>query len=124
MPLPTQQLVVLNFQDASGNPLAVGYVLFRLSVDISAAQATGPQIVAGRVVKAMLDSTGTCNVFLWPNADLLPAGSVYFVEAYTAHGQLAWQGELTVNDVSYILQEDGVSLFLLEGSTIDGIIQE
>lgn len=122
--IPTLQTVVLAFQDAAGNPLANGYVLFRLSVDISFAQDTGPQVAAGRVTRLNLDSNGMGNAQLWPNTQLVPAGSVYFTTAYTAQGQIAWQGELTVGPVNFLLQEDGIDVFLLEDSLTDAIILE
>lgn len=114
----SQTAVFLTFQDPAGNPLAGGSVVFRLSVDISTATNGGPQIAAGRDVKADLDSNGSCIVLLWPNDNLFPSGSVYFTTAYTAQGQPAWQDELTIatSTDAFLLQEDG-SLFLLEDGT-------
>jgi hypothetical protein len=120
----SKQAVTLNFQDASGQPLASGYVTFRLSQDISSGAAVGPQISAGITTQATLDSSGDCTVLLWPNDPLEPNGTVYFVSAYTQAGQLAWQGEIHVASGDYITQEDGVSLLLLEGSIFDALLQE
>ena len=120
-----QQLVILNFQDASGNPLALGSVTFRLSTDISTATSGGVQIAAKRLVTVELDASGNCSVLLWPNDTLVPSGSVYFVQAYTAQGQPAWTGQITVTSGTYfLLQEDGISVFLLENSSLDAILLE
>ncbi len=97
MPAPSKQSVSLTFQDPSGTPLALGSVTFRLQVDISTFANSGPQVSAGRVVTAALDSSGSCTVLLWPNNLLAPA-SIYFVTAYTAQGQPVWRGELTVTE--------------------------
>jgi hypothetical protein len=97
MSAPTKQSVTFNFQDPAGRPLALGSVTFRLQVDISTFSDSGPQISAGRLVTASLDSSGSCTVLLWPNNLLAPA-SIYFVVAYTAQGQPAWRGELTVTE--------------------------
>ena len=120
----SKQTLNLNFQDPSGQPIDGGYVVFRLSVDISAAASTGPQVVAGRVTSATLDNNGSCTVSLWPNDVMFPSGSDYFVEAFTAKGLPVWQGELTVTSIDYLLQEDGISTFLLETSNVDSILLE
>lgn len=91
----TLQPVSLSFQDAAGNPIANGLVTFRLQVDIATAVANGPQISAGKITSAALDSGGLVTVSLWPNNVMSPP-SVYFVQCYTAQGQLVWRGELTV----------------------------
>lgn len=91
----TKQSVTLVFQDAAGNPVAFGSVTLRLQVDISTATPSGPQVSAGRLVTATLDSSGSLTVDLWPNNTTTPA-SVYFVQCYTVHGQPVWKGELTV----------------------------
>jgi hypothetical protein len=123
MSLPTIQIVPFVFQDPAGNPLANGYVLFRLSVDLSAAQGMAPQVAAGRTVRLNLDINGAGNVELWPNAQMFPAGSVYFATAYTATGEPVWNQEIIVSQTDYLLQENGF-LFLLEGSTTDAILLE
>jgi hypothetical protein len=89
MPLAS---VTYTFQDPSGKPLADGTVTFRLNTD---AVAGTDQISAGRLIKAALDSSGSCTIELWGNNTMLPAGTVYIVKAYTAEGQLAWEGQLT-----------------------------
>lgn len=94
--MPAQQPYIFTFQDPAGNPLAGGRVEFRLNVDISTAASSGSQICAGRTATATLDSNGSCTVSLWPNGTLLPSGSVYVVTAYTALGQLAWSGQMTL----------------------------
>ena len=84
-----------NFQDPSGAPLANGTVTFRLSTDVMAGSV---QLSASRLVKASLDSGGNLAINLWPNNQMTPTGTVYIVKAYTALGQLVWEGELTVTD--------------------------
>ncbi len=96
MSAPTKQSVTLVFQDPSGNAIASGTVTIRLLYDISTAASSGPQISSGIVVSGTLDSSGSVTVELWPNDVLVPAGSSYVVNAYTALGQLAWSGPLTV----------------------------
>lgn len=114
--------VTETFQDPAGNPLAGGYATFDLSVDISTASVGGVQVAAGATVKMTLDDTGTGSVSLWSNINLLPAGTVYFVTAYTALGQPVWHGEIIVLDASFITQEDGFEFLLEDGS--GGIVQE
>jgi hypothetical protein len=91
----SQIAVTLKFQDPAGNPLNGGSVTLRLSVDGSTAISNGVQIAAGRTITATLDSTGAATIGLWPNAQLSPAGTVYFVDAYTKLGEPAWSGQMT-----------------------------
>jgi hypothetical protein len=86
-----QQSISLMFQDAAGNPLSGGSVVIRLNTDESLGISGGPSVMA-RSVTTTLDNTGTAVVLLWPTDALLPAGSVYFVDAFTALGQPAWHG--------------------------------
>ena len=80
------------FNDALGNPLANGYLLFRLNQD--AVANTNTQICSSTFIKVPLDSNGnvvTTTVYsLWPNDVLTPAGTFYKVEAYTNGGLLVW----------------------------------
>ena len=94
--MPSKVPVTVTFQDPSGTPIADGSVTFSLNIDISAAASDGPQIAAGRIVTATLDSSGSATVDLWPN-DLISTGSVYFVEAFSAQGEPAWNGQMTVS---------------------------
>jgi hypothetical protein len=96
MTTPIQIPVVLTFFDPAGNPLAGGSVRITLSADISTATSGGPQVTAQRTVVATLDDNGIVIVNLWPNSTLSPTGTVYFVQAFTAEGQPAWDGQLTV----------------------------
>ena len=95
--MASKQSITLTFQDPSGQPIALGLATFRLQADISTSATSGPQVSAGRLVTAALDSSGSCTVLLWPNNLLAPA-SIYFVMAYTAQGQPVWRGELTVTE--------------------------
>lgn len=94
-PIPPLQTVVLGFQDPAGNPLAFGSVVLRLQQDISAAFVGGPQVSAGRTIKIPLDQNGEATFEIWPAGSLTPA-TKYFATAYSAQGQPAWKGELTV----------------------------
>ena len=91
-----QSSVTVTFQDPAGNPLSGGSVTFDLNTDIATATSGGTQVCAGRTVTATLDTNGSATLSLWPNASLFPASSVYFVRAFTAQGQPAWSGEMTV----------------------------
>lgn len=80
------------FQDALGNILANGYLLFELSQD---AQVNGTtQIAAGYTVRINLDSSGNVATspaqFIWPNDVLSPNGTFYLVSAFSTIGQLVW----------------------------------
>lgn len=80
------------FQDALGNVLAGGYLMFELSQD---AQVNGTtQIAAGYTVRINLDSSGnvatSSTQSIWPNDVLSPNGTFYLVSAYSAIGQLVW----------------------------------
>jgi hypothetical protein len=127
MTTPVKIPVVLAFFDPAGNPLAGGSVRITLSADISTASSGGPQVTAQRTVAVTLDDNGTAVVSLWPNSTLSPAGTVYFVQAFTAEGQPAWDGQLTVGSggggPDYILTEGDVGIILLEGG-VGGILTE
>lgn len=84
------------FQDSEGNPLANGYLIFRLTAD---GQAFGVgQICSGANVTVPLDSTGnaTGSVGIWPNDVLLPSDTKYNITAYSAAGQPVWQSTRTI----------------------------
>jgi len=103
------------FQKASGEPLAGGRMDLRISQD--ARDSTDDiQVCAGKIVSTALDGNGSCTVFLYPNDRLSPSTTVYMVKAYSSIGQLVWQGEYSLTSANsfFLLQEDGVSLFLLE----------
>lgn len=76
------------WQDAKGNPLAQGYLTFRLVTD----GHSGVQVAAGRLVTVPLDDFGDISgtVLLWTNDSLTPAGTTYSIIAYTASGQAVW----------------------------------
>lgn len=81
------------FMDSTGNPLANGTLELRLNADAS---ANGSQISGERTVVAVLDITGSCNLNLWTNDVLLPAGTCYQGTAKTAQGQPVWRRQFTV----------------------------
>jgi hypothetical protein len=91
-----QQDLTLTFQDPGGNPLAGGYITVRLNTDGCIVGSGGTQVAAGRIVKVTLDSTGSATFLIWPNDQLSPAGTVYIIIAYSATGQLAWRGEMSI----------------------------
>ena len=93
--MPVQNNVTLTFQDPSGAPLAGGQVRLRLNFDISQGLATDPQVSAGIEVTGTLDTNGSVTLLLWSTSQLLPAGSFYFVRAFTAKGQLAYDSTMT-----------------------------
>lgn len=78
------------FQDAEGNPLAGGSLVFQLSQDSSV--NNGTEIAAGIKISVLLDSGGNVSgtVNIWPNDVISPANTFYNVTAYTANGQLVW----------------------------------
>jgi hypothetical protein len=88
----SNQIIGGAFQDASGNPLANGTLVFELSQDEQS--PTPGQIGASRKVTVTLDSTGnvpaTPPVFVWANDSLNPLNSYYRVTAYSSVGQPVW----------------------------------
>lgn len=80
------------FQDCLGNPLAYGYLTFKLIKD--AISNTGFQLGQGREITIQLDSSGNVSTSptqsIWPNDLLTPSGTYYMVSAYTEAGQLVW----------------------------------
>lgn len=83
------------FQDAGGNVLSNGFLIFQLQHD---AVASGTAQIVGNIgVRVPLDVNGYISgtvsgpaVFLWPNNVLLPAGGTYLVYAYNSSNQIAW----------------------------------
>jgi hypothetical protein len=100
MPVVThfRSIIGGNFQDALGNPLALGYVTFQLSVD--AVTLGGQQIAAGRIVTVDLDSSGNADgsMSLWSNDYMNPVTTVYKIKAYNAAGLQAWVSENRIPD--------------------------
>lgn len=80
------------WQDNEGNPLANGYLTFRLNTD--AVSCNGGQAAAGRLVTVPLDANGNIvgspTTAIWANGNLTPAGTTYSIIAYTAKGQPVW----------------------------------
>ncbi len=88
-----------NFQSPAGVPLAGGYVTFRLNTD--AVASDGSQISAGRIVTFPLDTNGDLSGYIWPNGSLTPNDTVYFVQAFTAQGELVWSQQLHITAGSF-----------------------
>lgn len=88
-----RQIINGNWQDALGNPLAFGYLTWRLNTD--ATTGTNTQIAAGRVVTVPLDAFGNIDgvVSFWPNDQLTPSGTTYNIKAYDFRGQFVWQNQ-------------------------------
>src|SRR5216684_1509453 len=86
-----RQIINGAWQDSLGNPLALGYLTFRLNTD----GQSGVQVVAGRLVTVPLDASGNISgtILLWTNASLLPTGTTYSIIAYTAAGQPVWRNQ-------------------------------
>lgn len=95
MPAPTKvQLTGGHFQDSSGNPLALGYLVMELVQDEQLSSLAG-QVVAGIKIKITLESGGSVATTspvqaVWSPENMVPAGASYTVWGYTAQGQLAW----------------------------------
>jgi hypothetical protein len=71
------------FQTPSGAPLALGTMKAKLQTDVALSDS---QICAGREVTFNLDANGNiASGSLWTPA-------TYLFTAYTARGELAWQG--------------------------------
>lgn len=103
----SQQTITLVFQDPSSMPIANGTVSFRLNVDGATAVLNGVQVSAGRLVSVTLDSSGSVSFLIWPNDQLFPAGTIYFVDVYTSTGELVLSNQITVTGsgtVTWVLQ--------------------
>ena len=93
--MPVQNNVTLTFQSPSGAPVVGGQVRLRLNFDISQGLSTDPQVAAGVEVTGTLDSNGSVTLLLWSTSQLQPSGAVYFVRAFSAQGQLVYDGQMT-----------------------------
>lgn len=99
------QIIGGNFQDAQGNLLANGYLLFELNQD--AIVNTNTMICAGMIIQVPLDANGnvvTSPAYsFWTNDLITPintsVGSYYLVSAYSAAGELVW-GPISVQILS------------------------
>jgi hypothetical protein len=112
------------FGDPAGRPIADGTLVLNLTTD--AVSSDGSQVCAGREVTIPLDANGTAALTIYPNDKLLPIGTTYFAKVFTAKGQPVWEKELTVASTSqsFIVQDDGTSIFLLDGSSTFGLVQD
>ena len=92
------QLVGGSFQDALGNPLAFGYLIFHLSQDCLVSGVG--TICAGIDIKILLDANGNVasatsptpapDQFVWSNLVMTPQNNFYRVTGFTAEGQRAF----------------------------------
>lgn len=89
------QLIGGPFQDALGNALSNGYLIFRLQHDAVAPFAG--QIVGNISIRVPLDvngfiqgTSGGVAIFIWPNDVLFPANGNYVIWAYDSANRLAW----------------------------------
>jgi hypothetical protein len=90
------QIIGGPIQDALGNPLSNGYLLFQLLHD---AVALNTGLILGNIsVRVPLDVNGFIqgtvsgnSVFIWPNDLLLPAGGNYVVWAYDSVNRQVWE---------------------------------
>lgn len=83
------------FQDSSGNPLAAGWLEWKLSHDSNICilgSTSGSQVTAGIPVKIFLDQNGNVGPgqTIWPNDQLTPSGSYYTVKAFNSQGLEVW----------------------------------
>jgi hypothetical protein len=80
-------LPLTQFTDAEGNDLSDGFLLINISTDV---QTPTGQLGANQKVRVQLDGSGSVSgtPLFWPNASLLPLGTVYLLRAYTNAGQL------------------------------------
>lgn len=83
------------FQNPSGQPLANGYMLWKLSHDCQEnVDSGGGQVASGVPARIQLDANGSIpagtSVFIWSNDVLNPAGSFYIVELYDANQAKVW----------------------------------
>jgi hypothetical protein len=90
------QLLGGPFQDALGNALSFGFLIFQLQHDATIIGGLG-QIVGAVSVKVPLDIGGYISgtvsgapVYMWPNDLMLPTGTTYTIWAYTSTNLLAW----------------------------------
>lgn len=95
------QIIGGPFQDALGDPLSNGYLIFQLQHD-AVALGSG-QIMGNWSVRVPLDINGRIQgtitgapVFIWPNGALLPAGGNYIVWAYDSGNRLVWDNPQVV----------------------------
>lgn len=91
-----QQEYSISFSLPNGQPLAFGSLTVQLNTDAVVTTTNGPQVIAGRIVRVNLDNTGSVTFPIWPNSQMQPANTVYFLNAYSAQGQLAWSGQISL----------------------------
>lgn len=92
MPATVNSLTGGTFSDASGNPLANGYLIFTLNQDVLVNTTT--QLCSGRSITVPLDANGNVvsspTQTLWPNDVMTPNNTFYYVSGYNSGGDLQW----------------------------------
>lgn len=90
-------LPITHFETSEGVPVANGYVLIRLSQDAQVPSLPA-QICAGISSRIDLDENGDTEgqSVVWANSALLPSGTFYLVDVFTA------QGFCVARDLQYV----------------------
>lgn len=84
--MATDQTIQGTFMSPTGEPLANGYLLLRLSHD---GQSAAPnQVVSGPTIRVPLNSSGQISpaFAIYSNTNLLPANSFYIARAFDSTG--------------------------------------
>lgn len=89
------QIIGGPFQDALGNPISNGYLLFQLQHDCTVLGGAG-HVVGNAAVRVPLDINGNIQgtvvgspIFIWPN-NLMSPSTNYLIWAYDASNRLVW----------------------------------
>jgi hypothetical protein len=112
--MPLSLLPITNFLLASGQPVAGGEVLIRLSKD-----CMGPDgQVSTRTSVVQLDDDGSPigPPAFWPNSELAPNNSVYWISVKNAQGERILQWQKLLVGVNPALTGFGVSFGTSFGS--------
>lgn len=84
--MPRVPFTVTTFTTPDGNPLSFGYLIIRLSKD--ARTPDNGQLGAQITSRVNLDVNGVIagSPTFWGNSAMIPADTVYILDAYTAQG--------------------------------------
>jgi len=83
-----RQIVNGAWQDSAGNPLALGYLTFRLNTD---GMSGGVQVAAGRLVTVSLDDSGNIAGTVSIQDSATTPATTYDIRAYSAAGLEVWR---------------------------------